>query len=538
MKESLQLMLRTALQGPAVTRFLSKLGVEARRFWLLVDLFWELSERRELFSGWSTNRATLKTMSLIYFAMSAVLAIVFIASGADAFSGYLTPFLFFNVLLTFAILLPEAGNTLINPMEANVLGHQPINGATYAAAKLSHLLRIVGYLVIGLNAFPAIAGLFANHTSWTYPFVHLGAAFLIGFAAALVCCGIYGFLIRFVRPDRLKSTSQFIDGLPFIIMMGPWRFAEPVLKRLMSAEPAWRNSIIGLCAVAALCFLALGIQSLSADYLSRANAIMRARPGAVNTKRSRAGEWASRWLGGQPARAGYVYLSLMMRRDWQFRKTAIMAGYALLTILIPALVKSRIAPFSGAFTSAHFLPHALGFVMFMIMPPLAFGADCKAAWIFRMTNPALLTTFTRGLHGLLFLWFVAVPHIVLLPVACWAWGIWKAVLFFAFSAAVAAVYLSLELRLIENVPFTKQPEPTKGAMLLPLMMLGGLVIAVAVALQHYFIFRHPAAAVAATVIAAGAAWVITRTSIQSVGESMQFQLGMEANDSSGMYVEI
>ncbi len=47
----------------------------------------------------------------------------------------------------------------MNPVEAHVLAHQPINGATYVAAKLTHLVRILLYLVPAMNAIPAFGGL-------------------------------------------------------------------------------------------------------------------------------------------------------------------------------------------------------------------------------------------------------------------------------------------------------------------------------------------------------------------------------------------
>ncbi len=64
----------------------------------------------------------------------------------------------FTAFLLVTVLISEAGNSLLNPAEAMVLAHQPISGATYTAAKLSHLLSIVLYLVPGINLVPALAG--------------------------------------------------------------------------------------------------------------------------------------------------------------------------------------------------------------------------------------------------------------------------------------------------------------------------------------------------------------------------------------------
>jgi len=41
------------------------------------------------------------------------------------------------------ILLMDAANSIMNPDEASVLAHQPIRGASYVAAKLTHILVAV-----------------------------------------------------------------------------------------------------------------------------------------------------------------------------------------------------------------------------------------------------------------------------------------------------------------------------------------------------------------------------------------------------------
>ena len=69
----------------------------------------------------------------------------------------------------------ETGNSLVNPVEAAVLAHQPISGATYTAAKLTHLITVVLYLVAGLNVAPALAGLTLKGAPWFYPLAHMAS---------------------------------------------------------------------------------------------------------------------------------------------------------------------------------------------------------------------------------------------------------------------------------------------------------------------------------------------------------------------------
>ena len=147
-----------ALRGPRIARVLQFLGVDPKRYWLLMDLFDQLSERGEMLDQLGRNGVALKTAVWIYFALSCLMTLLYIAVGVDE-TTYASNFLVFNAVVLLSVLLPETSNSLLNPAEGLVLAHQPINGATYTAAKLTHLARIVFYLALGLNAIPAAAGL-------------------------------------------------------------------------------------------------------------------------------------------------------------------------------------------------------------------------------------------------------------------------------------------------------------------------------------------------------------------------------------------
>ncbi len=56
--------------------------------------------------------------------------------------------------------LQDAVNSLMNPDEASVLAPMPIRGATYVAAKLTHLLSLVAIIATAVNLTPAVAGLY------------------------------------------------------------------------------------------------------------------------------------------------------------------------------------------------------------------------------------------------------------------------------------------------------------------------------------------------------------------------------------------
>jgi hypothetical protein len=199
---------------------------------------------------------------------------------------------------------------------------------------------------------------------------------------------------------------------------------------------------------------------------------------------------------------------------------------------------SRATPFSGTFTPMHFLPHALGALLFFVCTILAHGSDYKGAWIFLTVSGSTFRGFVRGVHALLWTAVILIPHLVVLGFLARNWGPADALLFIAFSLAIASVYLALELRLVEGVPFGKPVETSQGMVLLPLMMAGGMVIAIMVALQHFLLFHSRPLVLAVTLLAAAAAYFLTRSSLKTFEVSIRYHLGLVSQESTMLYKEI
>ena len=100
--------------------------------------------------------------------------------------------------------MPETANSLVNPVEGMILAHQPVNGATYTSAKLTHLLRIVFYIVLGMNGVPALLGTLLEGAAWFYAPLHLTAAFASSIVLALDMLQ----LVRLARSLRTGTTAQ------------------------------------------------------------------------------------------------------------------------------------------------------------------------------------------------------------------------------------------------------------------------------------------------------------------------------------------
>jgi len=186
----------------------------------------------------------------------------------------------------------------------------------------------------------------------------------------------------------------------------------------------------------------------------------------------------------------------------------------------------------------HLLPHLFGALLFFICSFLPYGSDFKAAWAFLLAPAAAFPRFARGIHAALFIQMVVIPHAIMLLLFTWSWGLWRAALFIAYSVAISSLYLAVELRLINGVPFCQQVDPRRGAMLLPLMFVGGVVMAIAVGLQYFFVFRSPATVAAVTAVAGVAAYFVTRPSLDALAGSMRYSLGQLSAKSGTFYKEI
>ncbi len=524
-----------------MNRILEWLHVDAKRFRLLNNLFWELSERREFMTQLGREGMSLKIAACLYAVLSAILSLLQIKAGATA-AGYFSISMLMTAFLLLCILVSETSNSLVNPVEGLVLAHQPIDGATYIAAKLIHLARIVAYLSLGFGVPGAICGLWVKGTGWSYPLLHLGAAYLTGLAAALFSCAVFGWLMRFVPPSRLKSVGQTAEIVPWFAMM----FASQGARFLRNLRvPLWlpipavpRIWLLAAGIAAMVLVVVFGIRSLSVDYLVRVSSIVQ---GSAKQRRK------PRWKGlgdavesiyGAAGRAGYEYLGRLMWRDWQFRRQLIpMAPSAVMlgAMLVDSLWKP---PFGSRFTAAQFFPHVCGGVLFLLCSVLRFGSHPKGVWVLLLAPGRVLGRFACGIHAYLWTWLLLAPHLVLLAVLVWTWGPWQAFLFTAFSLAVGSCYLAAEVRMIEYAPFSRPAQAASNLGLLGLMALGGLIIAVAVALQHFLLFRSPAAVAAATLILAGAVVPLTRRSLDSFEGSMRYNLGLESEEVGRLYVEV
>ena len=212
---------RRLLHGPAFTALLERCGIDVRRFWLLVDLFETLGARQEVVG--MGNEYSMRGLLNIWFVVSAGIGVLAAAVGASP-GFYLAGFLALTVFQLGVLLFPEIAESLVNPVDGLILAHQPVDGATWSGAKAAHLTKIVAYAVTGLNAVPALVGLALAHDDTTlrlaYPFLHFLVALVVGMIFALLCCSVFGWLVRIVPVRRLKAAAAMVQVLPMLAMLG------------------------------------------------------------------------------------------------------------------------------------------------------------------------------------------------------------------------------------------------------------------------------------------------------------------------------
>ena len=529
---ALRAILRRFFRGAAFARLLERCGVEPRRYWILVDLFETLGARQEVagMGGYDSMRA----VAILWFILSSIISLVMAASGS-APATYFVVFLALTVFQLSVILVAEVAESLVNPVDGLILAHQPVNGATWSGAKLTHLIRVVVYVVAGVNSVPALAGVLLPHTDaylrLVYPPAHFLIALGVGLIVALLCCSLFGWLVRFIPVRRLKAAAAMVQAVPMLFLFG-FRYLRELAAELEiwaasielpagwlaagEAMPGGFPAMLGAAGAAvATGAVVFGLRALSRDHLIRVSSLMRSgsRIRRTGWRRLRIASSIGRMTGGQAGRAGYEYLCSLIVRDWQFRRNMAMHAPGAVVLFIVLLVVGRdVSPFAPGFAPAHFLPHLLGMTVFVACLFLAYGNDYKGISSFAIVPDSAFRPFARGIHAALWILLVVLPNGFWLLVLAWSWGVRDAGFFIAYCTAVASLYLGVGLRLIAGVPFGKQTAPARGAVTMGLLLVHAMVVAVAVGIQ-YVLFRSVAAVVVVTLVVAVGACFLTRVTL-------------------------
>jgi ABC-2 type transport system permease protein len=459
-------------------------------------------------------------------------------------------------------LLAESINTFINPVEASALAHQPIKDRTYFAAKFTYLAVVVGYVVFLMNVVPVLAGLLLKNSRWFYPVSYAAALYLFGIVIALMTCALIGLLFRVVPTSRLRSIGASAQIAVFLMLFVGPRIAPLISRHLPAVSPVFASAnpllwfvslalilqgpspmILGWPAILSMLisslFVMFGIRSLSEGYMTRVHLLLRSVPGGRRASKGRMGR-VVRLLTGRPSgRAAFQFIYSMVRTDWQFRRTVVLMLVQFLLIPLIGIVRglghSPFAP--GPPTAVHFLPHISGLAGLSICTMLTYSDQYKAAWIFLTAPLDGIQSFVRGIFWALWIPFTIVP-LLLVPLFIWSWGLIDGLLFAAYCVAVGSFYLSVELFLLDGLPFANPPRQGAGMLAAPLIAGALIGAAIIVGLQWLFIFQSRLVTFAAGLAFAGGAYLIAKVSLGNLQTNVVHNLHVIASGRSSMFKEL
>jgi hypothetical protein len=548
------------LEQKPVAALLRRLGIHPVQYAALLDFFGKLSDRQEFQAGRAEVSRNIAVGMFAVFMALGNLAAVFVAHPA------LRPFVTFNYAVTglilFMTLVTEAISTFLNPIEISVLAHQPIRERDYFAAKITHLAAVVAWIVLPLNLVPALAGLAVQDSRWFFPVPYLLSVYFFGLFVALFLCAIMGVLFHLLTPARLRSLASWMQMVITLTLFGGVALAGTLVRLhfIVSASLASMNPLSWFVAVAMagqgprylsfggvqitvmlICavFLVFGVRALSSGYMTKVHLLLRSGPKPRRWSKAPLGPFVRLVTGSPSGRAAFSFMYAMARTDWHFRASS-----------MPVLIQFAILPLFGIArglgptpfaavrpTGVHLLPHLAGLAGLSVCTMLTSSDQHKAAWIFLTAPLESIRSFVRGIF-----WALWVPlsmvGLLLLPLYIYDWGLRDAVLFFMYSLAVGAFYVSVELFLVDGLPFSNPPKRSGGFLTAPLV-LGALIAAgIIVVLQWLFIFQDRFVTLGASLVFAGLAYLIAQISLRGVEVNVLHNLHVIASGRTAMFKEL
>ena len=554
------------LESGTVQKLCQGMGIDSHQYRLLLGLFGALGDRLEVMG------ATMGLGRVAGFYLGFSLLMSLIALGNPALQTYLLFTLGCSMFAMLLILLQDAAESIMNPDEASVLAHQPINGAAYVAAKLTHLLTVVAVIIPSLNLIPAVVGLYLRESRWFYPLTHLMAAYFAGLFVAFLVCGIYGWFFLYIPPAKLKSAALWLQ-LAVVLTLLPLANARMLFKSealahmaariLNSSWMPWRWFVaLGLLGQAefsgysaweavAACLLtsaliAFGLRGFKADYLARVSTLIQGS--AASTDRHPRKSCLSalvRKLTGAPAGFGaFKFTSIMFRRDWNFRRQAFPAIAMFLVYALAAVVAGvRVSPFASGkfsirdFSPMHGFPHCLGVALAAACTMLCYTAEPQGSSMFIPLPLGPVRAFVRGIYLSLWMPFVGATHLCLLGPCIWFWGLAHGVLFIIFSGALVSFYLGLTLFIVDGLPFANVFKTSMGSTM-PLVMLIGLIPVFLFGIIQWLVFRSVPLVLSATVLLAILAFVIAHFSLGKLEREISANLQLLGLGPQHMFKEL
>jgi hypothetical protein len=284
---------------------------------------------------------------------------------------------------------------------------------------------------------------------------------------------------------------------------------------------------------ATLLIVWLGLRSFSRIYLSESTSMVQGGfwRSYKSSALSRSCGAVIRAATGSPLGLGaFAFVSKMIRRDWQFRRTVLMQAWLpFLIILVIALMITRgsspASPFGRSDLSfAHVMPHIMGLIAMALCVNVSFTDSCSSSWIFLIAPVRALRSFAQGVYWALWVPIALMPHIVMLPFLVRFWGWKEAALVIAFSLVVVSLYLGFGMMLISGLPFSSPLNESRATQNVINLQICSLIAMLAPATLHWALFQRWWIALITGIVLLVAAWLVIRWTLGELESAMRWKL--------------
>jgi hypothetical protein len=147
------------------------------------------------------------------------------------------------VLLLFSALVVEFHQVVIDPDDAEILGHRPLTQRTYAAARLTNLGLWVALLTLSMTIFPAVVGAAMRDAGPFFLPLYLVAAVLCALTTTAVLVLLHTSLGAGPALERARGLLAWVQILAIMALFYGGQFmlrdADGGVELFAARPPAW-----------------------------------------------------------------------------------------------------------------------------------------------------------------------------------------------------------------------------------------------------------------------------------------------------------
>ncbi|NOY79238.1 MAG: hypothetical protein GXO76_15405 [Calditrichaeota bacterium] len=372
---------------------------------------------RGLSSGRSSKKSTFLYTILSYFFISIMMAVgIFKVTDVASYSFLILTISM--VMLAMAIII-EFHEIIINPLDADILGHRPITSRTFFVARLANLFFYITIMGASLTLLPAVLGVWVKGSHWTFAPLFLAVSWMANLSTAAYMILFYTLLVKWVNYDRLKDILAYVQmALTFILVIG-YQFIPRMSEHIQPGHiafqfkniwnflvpPAWFAGLtagfysgfdshmvfLSLLAIGSTAILlTLAFRNISLEYASYLQKISsqterfeKEHPRRKLAGRSQWRRWF-RWVRSGEEEFGFELTATYLKRDRTLR-TRLFPSFGIpLAMLAFFLFEGSLSdPFKGVNGFETIFPLIfLVYVVFFFYEIISTSENWQGAWIF------------------------------------------------------------------------------------------------------------------------------------------------------------